>query len=225
MFVVTDDLCGNCDGSGLVKDRKVFEVMIEPGMKDGQKITFRGEAGYSDPTISPGDVIFLVEAKEHPLFKRVNIDLVMEKKISLVQALCGSQLSCKHLDGRIIKFGPPEGHTIQPDSWHRVEEEGMPIHGRPMVKGNLYVHYEVEFPQRLVEEQRTAVVGAFGPPPEPSEMVEEEDFEEESIMSKVHDFQDEIRSRAKFGKEHRAGYSSSDSDDERGGQRVRCAQQ
>lgn len=202
----------------------MFEVMVEPGMKDGQKITFRGEAGYSDPSISPGDVIFVVEAKEHPVFKRVNIDLVIEKKITLVEALCGSQVSCKHLDGRIVKFGPPEGCTIQPDSWHRVDEEGMPVHGQPMVKGNLYVHYEVEFPQRLVEEQRIAVVNAFGPPPEPSEM-EDEDLEEEHVTKKVSDFQTEIRSRAKFGKEYRAGYSSSDSDDERGGQRVRCAQQ
>lgn len=202
----------------------MFEVMIDAGMKDGQKITFRGEAGYSDPTILPGDVIFIVEAKDHPSFKRVNIDLVIEKKITLVEALCGPQLAIKHLDGRVLLCGPPSGTTIQPDSWHCIEEEGMPIHGRPSMKGNLYVHFDVVFPDTITPEQRGLIISTFGPLPEAPHMADD-DEESECTFTKVSDIQEELKSRAKFGKEHRAGYSSSDSDDERGGQRVRCAQQ
>lgn len=35
-----DDICTQCDGSGLIKDRKEFKVVIEKGMQNGQKITF-----------------------------------------------------------------------------------------------------------------------------------------------------------------------------------------
>lgn len=220
-----DDMCPACDGVGLVKDRKVFEVVVSPGMKDGQKVTFRGEAGYSDPTTLPGDVIFVVEAKEHKKFKRINIDLVVEKEISLIEALSGAPFSIRHMDNRVVTVTPPEGSIIQPDSWHRVEDEGMPVHGQPMVKGNLYIHFEVKFPEMITPQQRDALYGVFGPPKEPSEIAVDDDEEVESTMNKVSDIQDELKARARYGKQYRDGYSSSGSDDERGGQRVRCAQQ
>jgi DnaJ family protein A protein 2 len=44
-----------------------------------------------------------MQEKEHPSFKRVNIDLIHERKISLSEALCGCTLRVKHLDGRVIK--------------------------------------------------------------------------------------------------------------------------
>ena len=38
------DKCKECKGQKTVKERKVLEVVISPGMKNGQKITFNGEA-------------------------------------------------------------------------------------------------------------------------------------------------------------------------------------
>ena len=38
------DKCKTCKGKKTIKDRKVLEVVIEKGMKNGQKIKFRGEA-------------------------------------------------------------------------------------------------------------------------------------------------------------------------------------
>lgn len=42
------------------------------GQKHGAKIVLRGEAGCSDPTVQPGDVVFVLEQKEHRFFKRIN---------------------------------------------------------------------------------------------------------------------------------------------------------
>lgn len=220
-----EDRCTPCGGKGLTKERKVFEVVIEQGMRDGQKIPFRGEAGYSDPNIPPGDMVFVVEAKEHQTFKRINIDLVMEKKISLVEALCGSTFFVRHLDDHVIKCSPQPGQVIQPDSWQRIEEEGMPVHGRPMVRGNLYIHFDVEFPTMLNEVQREALTKVLGSPPaQPSDHMVEDEVEVR--MSKVDEIQDELKSRARYGKESGAAYDSDDSDDEfPRGQRVRCANQ
>ena len=38
------DRCQKCNGQKVVRDRKILEVHIEKGMKDGQKIVFRGES-------------------------------------------------------------------------------------------------------------------------------------------------------------------------------------
>ena len=38
------DRCQTCNGQKVVRDRKILEVHIDKGMKDGQKIVFRGES-------------------------------------------------------------------------------------------------------------------------------------------------------------------------------------
>ena len=37
----------------------------------------------------------------------------------------------------------PPGDIIKPSDWKCIQDEGMPVHGRPFEKGNLYVHFKV----------------------------------------------------------------------------------
>lgn len=39
-----EDKCKNCKGKKVVKEKKILQVYIDPGMKHGQKIVFSGEA-------------------------------------------------------------------------------------------------------------------------------------------------------------------------------------
>lgn len=48
---------------------------IDKGMQDGQKITFSGE-GDQDPGVEPGDMIIVLDEKEHEVFKLVVINLI-----------------------------------------------------------------------------------------------------------------------------------------------------
>lgn len=64
---------------GLLPEKKIFEVHIDKGHKHNAKVVLRGEAGYSEPGILPGDVIFVLEQKPHKTFKRIQADLVIEK--------------------------------------------------------------------------------------------------------------------------------------------------
>jgi DnaJ-class molecular chaperone len=57
-------------------------------MRDGQKITFRGE-GDQEPGVEPGDIVLVLKARDHPVFQRHGNDLVMKKTITLTEALCG----------------------------------------------------------------------------------------------------------------------------------------
>lgn len=50
------------DNEKVVTDRKILEVHITKGMRNGQKITFHGEADEA-PGVMPGDIIFIVEEK------------------------------------------------------------------------------------------------------------------------------------------------------------------
>jgi DnaJ family protein A protein 2 len=83
------------------KERKVLEVHVEKGMKNGQKITFRGMAD-EKPNMETGDINFIVQEKEHELFKRKGADLLISKTLSLNEALCGFEWSVTHLDKREV---------------------------------------------------------------------------------------------------------------------------
>ncbi|PON85568.1 Terminal organelle assembly protein [Trema orientale] len=58
-----------------------------------------------------GDIVFVLQLKEHPKFKRKYDDLYIEHSLSLSEALCGFQFALNHLDGRqlLIKSNPGEG--------------------------------------------------------------------------------------------------------------------
>jgi DnaJ family protein A protein 2 len=148
--------CSECEGEGYQfqkkKERKVLEVGIEKGMKHNQKIVFRGMAD-EKPNMEAGNINFVVQEKDHDVFKRKGADLLITKTLSLNEALTGFQWKITHLDGRevIIQSSPGEVIPAEADGGRPfvklVPNEGMPSHGNPFVKGNLYVLFSVTFPK------------------------------------------------------------------------------
>ena len=114
-------------------------------MRHNQKIVFQGEADEAPDTI-PGDIVFVVQQKDHKTFTRKGDDLFIEKEITLVEALCGMKMTVDHLDGRQLVVSTQEGETIKPGSFKAVVDEGMPKHGMPFQKGRLFIHFTVKFP-------------------------------------------------------------------------------
>ena len=62
------DRCKQCNGRKTIRDRKILEVHVDKGMVDGQKIIFSGE-GDQEPGLEPGDIVILLDEKEHEVFK------------------------------------------------------------------------------------------------------------------------------------------------------------
>ncbi|XP_071823926.1 dnaJ homolog subfamily A member 2-like [Apostichopus japonicus] len=141
------DKCKNCNGKKVVEESKILEVHVEPGMKEGQKIPFRGE-GDQQPGLEPGDIIIVLVEKEHETFKRNGSNLVLKKTIGLTEALCGFQFTLKHLDDRELLVTNPPGNIIHPGSLKVVEGEGMPMVKNPLSKGDLIIHFDVKFPEK-----------------------------------------------------------------------------
>ena len=88
--------CSACGGQGnsaqMKSERKVVEVRVEKGMNHNQKITFSGMADEM-PGRETGDVNFIIQEKDHDVFKRKGADLLVIKEISLNQALTGYTVS------------------------------------------------------------------------------------------------------------------------------------
>lgn len=138
--------CKGCVGKKTVKDKKVMEVHIDRGARHNEKIVFRGEAGDA-PGVEPGDVIFVIQQKEHSVFKRDGHDLFVEKEISLVDALTGVNFVLNHLDGKKIRISSASGEVIPHNALKLVEGAGMPIQNTGGMKfGDLYIRFTVVFP-------------------------------------------------------------------------------
>lgn len=78
-------------------------------MKDGQKITFQGE-GDQEPGLEPGDVIIILDQKEHAVFQRQGDDLIMKMNLKLVEALCGLKKTVETLDNRLLVISTQPGN-------------------------------------------------------------------------------------------------------------------
>ncbi|KAK7084491.1 DnaJ subfamily A member 2 [Halocaridina rubra] len=140
------DRCQSCLGRKVTQQTKLLEVHVDKGMKDEQRIFFRGE-GDQMPGVEPGDVIILLQEKPHETFTRSGSDLLMKHTITLTEALCGFSVTVKHLDGRTLCIKQPPGAVLEPGSLRGVVGEGMPVYKNPYEKGDLYICFNIAFPE------------------------------------------------------------------------------
>lgn len=77
---------------------------------------------------------------------------MIEKEITLLEALTGVDFILTHLDGRNIRIKNKPGEVIKPDEIKTVEGHGMPYHKQPYKFGNLFVVFKVTFPEELKPE-------------------------------------------------------------------------
>jgi DnaJ homolog subfamily A member 2 len=52
-----------------------------------------------------------VQEVDHPVFKRQGCDLVMQKEITLQEALCGTKFVVNHVDGKQFIVDIPRGEV------------------------------------------------------------------------------------------------------------------
>jgi DnaJ family protein A protein 2 len=174
-----------------------------------------------------GDINFVIQEKDHDLFKRKGADLLVTKELSLNQAICGFAWKVIHLDGRqvVIKTRPGEiihSEVIEPDTGRvlpyirKVKDEGMPSHGNPFVKGDLYVAFQIVFPDDLPVETIEALKALLPG----GDMPEDYDPEEAEEV-----FMDDADLRH-FGKGGAVSRDNEYDEDEEGGagQGVQCQQ-
>ncbi|KAL6513847.1 hypothetical protein OROHE_019303 [Orobanche hederae] len=138
---------------------EVLSIHIQPGWKKGTKITFP-EKGNHEPDSAPGDLIFVVDEKSHPTFKRDGNDLIVHQKISLLDALTGKTLSITTLDGRELPLALSD--VIRPGQEMVIENEGMPLSKEPGKNGNLRIKFDIKFPSRLSAEQKSDLRRVLG---------------------------------------------------------------
>lgn len=224
------DRCLTCNGKKVTPEKKTHQIFVEKGMSHGQRIRLAGEADQS-PGLVPGDVIVILQQREHSFFKRSGLDLSCKVQIDLVSSLAGGFFKIKHLDGRILECPIKTGEIIKAEEIRCIPGEGMPEHKRPFTKGDLYVQFEIIYPTNNWASPSVikSLESIFPPRNAPSSFngasnsKSSDEIVEEVILQKV----DGSRRRENSSRS-RAAYDQDDDDDrsqEGGPQGVQCNQQ
>jgi len=218
--VIADkDRCKTCKGVKTTKEKKTLEVFVSKGMAHNTKLPFKGEADEAPNTV-PGDVIVVLQQKEHDFFKRDGPNLFMKKKLTLQEALCGFKFTVVHLDNRHLIVKSEDNTIITPGAYKAIKDEGMPSVKNPYVRGNLYIEFEVEFPkpEQLTKEAKQALSRILPlplpeqiPPPSSDAPMDTEHKEAEEVTLTDVDITQE---KKKFEEQHKEAYEE---DEDKGG--------
>ncbi|KAE9620629.1 hypothetical protein Lal_00019445 [Lupinus albus] len=133
---------------------EILTINVKPGWKKGTKITFP-EKGHEQPNVTPADLVFIIDEKPHNVFTRDGNDLIVNQKISLVEALTGYTVNLTRLDGTNLSISI--NNIIHPNYEEVVPREGMPLPKDPSKKGNLRIKFSIKFPTRLTDAQKEGI--------------------------------------------------------------------
>ncbi|KAF9630369.1 hypothetical protein BFW01_g931 [Lasiodiplodia theobromae] len=180
--------CKKCKGKRVVEKRKILELYIPRGAREGERIVLAGEAD-QQPDQEPGDIVFELVEKEHPVFRRAGADLAADLHVTLAEALTGfHRVVLTHLDGHGISLNvkQPQGKILRPGEVLKVPSKGMPVK-KSDAHGDLYLVVHIKFPEDgyIQDEAALKKIRELLPGAEPeikAEEVEDVDFEADADL-------------------------------------------
>jgi DnaJ-class molecular chaperone len=126
--------------------RKLININIPAGVEHGQQIRYPQMGSHSIAGLPPGDLIVSVQILGHAVYIRDRLNLFCDKKISVTEAILGTELEIITLDKKHLTITVPAG--AQPDMLLNCKGEGLP-HMRTGQRGNLFVRIKVDIPKNL----------------------------------------------------------------------------
>jgi len=129
-------------------------INLPPGIPAGFKMSIQGRGNVVPNSGGRRGTLHLeISIEEHPQFRRDgDVDLIVEQRVSLKDALCGFMFELEHLNGRIYKF------NCKPCSVTGATNETKILPGLGYTEsGALKIRFSIELPTSLTEEQIAAL--------------------------------------------------------------------
>lgn len=137
----------------LENGNKVFEheivyLTIPKGIDEGEIIVLQGKGNVASES-NKGDIKIFVKVENNTAFKRSGLDLILEKTITVKDALCGFSFELKYLTGKVYTITNNSGNIISHGYKKVIPNMGFE---REAHKGNLIILFDVQFPEKLTPE-------------------------------------------------------------------------
>ena len=132
-----------------VHEKETIYIDIPQGIDENEMIILRDKGNVVNEQVK-GDLKINIKIQNNTSFKRSGLDIILEKTISLKESLCGFSFDIKHINGKSYTINNNKGNIVPPEYNKIYQGMGMK---RGEHKGNMIIHFHVEFPEKLTEEQ------------------------------------------------------------------------
>lgn len=144
--------CPTCQGAGEVRTERKVMITVPAATESGTRIRLKGQGQPGRTGTPAGDLIITFEVQPDRFFHRDGLDVVCEVPINMVQAVLGTRLKVRTIDGKSVVLRIPAG--TQPGRKFRIKGQGVPKGDR---RGDQLVAISVALPEKLSAEAEEAL--------------------------------------------------------------------
>ena len=131
-------------------EKETLYVDIPHGIDNNEIIIMKGKGNINTHGIS-GDIKIQIKIKNKSIFTRNGLDLLVNKKISLKEALVGFKFEIKHLNKKTYMINNFNSKVVTPNFRSIIDKMGMK---RGNNVGRMIILFEIIFPKTLSETQK-----------------------------------------------------------------------
>jgi molecular chaperone DnaJ len=146
---IPSEPCPTCRGAGEVRTERNVVITVPPGTETGTRVRLRGQGLPGRSGAAAGDLLVTFQVQPDRFFHRDGLDIVCEVPLNLAQAVLGTRLRVRTLDGKKVVLKIPAG--TQPGRKFRIKGQGIEKGGR---RGDQLVQVQVTVPDELTPEQQ-----------------------------------------------------------------------
>jgi DnaJ-class molecular chaperone len=131
------------------EETETIYINIPKGVDNNELIILRDKGHIISDSIK-GDIKIFISVKNDTEFIRNGLDLILNKTITLKEALCGFTFDMKYLEGKTFKINNGNGNVIGFNYTKVLPDLGMK---RDNHIGNIIINFTIAFPEKLTSEQ------------------------------------------------------------------------
>jgi molecular chaperone DnaJ len=144
--------CPKCAGTGQVTENRQIMLAVPAGVDNGSKLRLSGQGEKGSAGTPAGDLIVTFKVQPHHFFRRDGLDIYTTVPINVAQAILGSKIRVKTVDGKKVALKIPPG--TQSGTRFRIGGQGVEKAGR---RGDQYVQVKINVPEKLSTDQEELV--------------------------------------------------------------------
>ena len=132
-----------------VKRMETSKVYVDiPKGTDNNETIVMKNVGHVRHDECIGDLKLIIDVVNDSDFVRSGLDLLLNRTISLKDALCGFTFEMKYLNGKSYTITNQTGNIVIPEYNKLIPQMGLP---RGDIRGNLIIRFHIDFPKSLDE--------------------------------------------------------------------------
>jgi molecular chaperone DnaJ len=144
--------CAACAGRGQITQDRRIRLKVPSGVETGSRLRLSGQGERGQGGGPAGDVIITFQVKPDSFFERKGLDVHCTVPVNIAQAVLGSKIRVRTVDGRRVAVRIPPG--TQSGTKLRIAGQGIEKGGR---RGDQYVHIRITVPETMTPDEERLI--------------------------------------------------------------------